>query len=280
MRACWQAMPPVKDDTSSSMSSPAEPQPDASAAAGSNTEAEGSAAHIAELVRRTSQRDAGPAPASVAHTQVTIAEPRATPTTKHSRPPLRPPPRVLVGVGAIAVALIVGGFALWPPGGSEAGQSPGAPAAAAAPAAPAGYEEQVTDEITDCATHARGRTKAWFRSHNCVQARRSLGSGRVQGRPVLFVVSRIEMRSDEAATSVKRVLDGIGTGNLNDLLREGKTFPGAPEKMPDSGYASVRSGSVVLVTEAGFADGGASSNDDPALRTAAAQVAAELAARS
>jgi hypothetical protein len=189
-----------------------------------------------------------------------------------------------VGGGAIAVALVLGGFALSRPDGSEAGGAP-APAAAAAtptqaPAAAAGYAEQVTDEITDCADHSRGRTKTSFKKHNCVKARRSLGSGQVDGRPVLFVVARIEMKSGEAAASVKHVLDSIGTGNLNDLLKEGKTFPGAPETMPDSGYASVQSGSVVLVTEAGFADGGASSNDDPALRAAARKVATELAAQS
>ena len=68
--------------------------------------------------------------------------------------------------------------------------------------------------------------------------------------------------------------DGSGTGNLNDLLREGKTFPGAPDKMPISGYTSVQIGTVLTVAEAGFVDGGPSSSTDAALRAAAAQVAA------
>ena len=88
------------------------------------------------------------------------------------------------------------------------------------------------------------------------------------------------MASAEAAASVKQVLDGSGTGNLNDLLREGKTFPGAPDKMPASGYASVQTGTVVTVAEAGFVDGGRSSNTDAALRAAAAQVAAMVSAQS
>jgi hypothetical protein len=200
-----------------------------------------------------------------------------------ARPSLRQPStRVLAAAGAVAALLIAGGLALARPGGSDAVPPPAAaaPAPARVPRAPAGYTVKVTDEITDCADHSRSRTRTSFRHENCVKATRILGSGRVSGRPVLFVVARIEMPSGEAATSVKKVLDGTGTGNLNDLLREGRTFRGAPRSMPDSGYASVQSGAIVVVSEAGFADGGASSNDDPALRTAAAQVAALVTAQN
>jgi len=128
--------------------------------------------------------------------------------------------------------------------------------------------------ITDCAGHSRGRTKASFQAENCVKATRSIATGQVGGRPVLYVVSRIEMATGEAAAAVKKILDGNGTGNLNDLLREHKTYPGAPFEMPISGYASVQKGKVVTVAEAGFVDDGRSSNTDPALRSAAAEVAA------
>jgi hypothetical protein len=128
--------------------------------------------------------------------------------------------------------------------------------------------------ITDCVAHSRGRSKTSFEAENCVKATRSLATGQVGGRPVLYVVARIEMATAEAAASVKQVLDGNGTGNLNDLLRERKAYPGAPVEMPISGYASVQNGKVVTVAEAGFVDDGRSSNTDPALRSAAAEVAA------
>jgi len=133
---------------------------------------------------------------------------------------------------------------------------------------------KVTDVVTDCTSHSRGQTKTAFESQNCVKATRSLATGQVSGRPALFVVSQIQMASSDAAASVKQVLDSTGTGNLNDLLREGRTFPGAPRKMPSSGYASIQSGKLVMVAEAGFLGGGPSSNTIPALRAAAAQVAA------
>ena len=187
-----------------------------------------------------------------------------------------PSRRTLVAAGTIAALLIVGGVALSQLLGSDAEPSPSPTVASAAPA---GYAVKVTDVITDCAGHARGRTKASFGTQPCVKATRSLATGKVSGRPALFVVSRIQMASPEAAATVKQVLDGSGTGNLNDLLREGKTFPGAPVKMPSSGYASVQTGNVVTVAEAGFVDGGKSSSTDAALRASAAQVASMVSAK-
>jgi len=171
--------------------------------------------------------------------------------------------------------LIAGGSALSNALGTDPGKPP---TSALRTTAPAGYSVKVTDEIKDCAGHARGLAKTTFEHANCSKATRLLATGTVDGRPVLYVAARIQMASAKAAATVKQVLDGSGTGNLNDLLREGKTFPGAPGKMPTSGYASVQSGRVVAVAEAGYVDGGRSSNSDPALRAAAANVAQTLGA--
>jgi hypothetical protein len=212
-----------------------------------------------------------------------IALPAEEPETQRIALPETPPARlatrqpslrVLVAGGAITVALIVGGFALSRTGSSNA--TPTSPAASGA--APAVYAVQVTDVITDCASHSHGQTKNSFQNENCVKATRFLATGQVSGRPTIYVVSRIQMASAQAAASVKQVLDATGTGNLNDLLREGKTFPGAPNTMPDSGYASVQTDTVVVVAEAGFVHG-PSSYTNPALRAAAARVAALVTAR-
>lgn len=300
-KACWKAMSRFEDDPSSHTDSPGEPQRDAPAPMGSNADAEDAAAHIAELVRRTTERRAAPEPSAVAGPDMTVAHPPPTPapTVAHrpaqpaaqpvvprtvapaeaaqTRPTMRRPSRRVLLIAGVVVVLVGGGVALSNTLGSDAG-----PRAAATlkPAMPAGYTVKVTDVITDCAGHARGRTQASFKTENCTKATRLLATGQVGGRPVLFVASRIEMASAEAASSVKQILDGSGTGNLNDLLREGKTFPGAPAKMPISGYASVQSGTLVTVAEAGFVDSGRSSNTDPALRAAASQVATELSAQS
>jgi hypothetical protein len=266
---------------------------------GSNADAEDSAAHIAELVRRTTESRAAPGPSLVARPDATPEQPTPVPvpvpapsvaqptqqqplqpaeTPTHSpisqgvRPRMSAPPRrTLVIAGAVLAVLIGGGVALSNALGSDVRRTP---TATTQSSAPAGYAVKVTDVITDCASHARGRTKVSFEAHNCVKATRLVASGQISGRRALYVVSRIQMASAEAAAAVKEVLDGSGTGNLNDLLREGKTFPGAPVKMPDSGYASVQTGAFLTVAEAGFVDGGPSSSRDLALRASAAQVAA------
>jgi hypothetical protein len=277
--------------TSKQMDSPDNARRDASTRSGSNTDAEDSAAHIAELVRRTAERHGRPGPSSDARPAVTaqqqppmptrpvaqpLAQPVAEPVAQPARPATRQPSRrILVAAGAVAVVLIGGGLALSHSFGSHA--APTSPTVRTS--APAGYAVKVTDVITDCASHAHGQVKSSFDTQNCVKATRSLATGRVNGRPVLFVESRIQMASAEAAASIKQVLDGNGTGNLNDLLREGKTFPGAPGTMPASGYVSVQTGTVVWVVEAGFVDGGHSSDTDAALRAAAAQVDALVSAQ-
>ena len=288
-------MSPSERDQSAHRDSPADIRPNASEHMGSSADAEDSAAHIAELVRRTTERRAAPGPSSVARhpTQRCLRpQPAPMPTASVGQPPpkpidplLPPPPRPsrsgpsrrALSVGGAALALLLlGGVALSHSFGSDVRKSP---VPAVQSSAPAGYAVKVTDVITDCASHARGRVKVSFETQHCVKATRSLATGQISGRPALFVVSRIQMASAEAAASVKQVLDGSGTGNLNDLLREGKTFPGAPDKMPISGYASVQTGTVVTVVEAGFIDGGPSSSTDAALRASAAQVAATVSAQ-
>ena len=280
-------MSPSERDPSANKSSPGGTRPDSSEQMGSNADSEDSAAHIAELVRRTSERLAAPEPSRAAQPEATIAEQipqpaepvgqppaesKPSPLAATTRPPVSTPSRrTLVVVGAVIAVLLVGGVALSHSFGSPA---PKATSPKAQSSAPAGYTVKVSDVVTDCASHSRGKVKASFATVPCVKATRSLATGRISGRPALFVVSQIKMPSPEAAASVKQVLDGSGTGNLNDLLREGKTFPGAPPTMPISGYTSVQLGTVVTVVEVGFSDGGPSSSTDAALRAGAAQVAA------
>jgi len=296
-------MPRFERDQDQPIDFPVDPARDAPTTIQPSSEADESAAHIAELVRRTTERKGKPGPSSVARPNVTMAQAPPTPTHQITTPdatqiapqiapqivrqgqetprpamrhPSRPmtwPPsrRLMATVGVLVVLLIGGGVALSHSRSSDGGTPL---ASAVKTVAPAGYLVKVTDVITDCAGHSRGETQASFKAENCLRATRSLATGEVGGRPVLFVVSQIEMATGEAAASIKQVLDGNGTGNLNDLLRDGKTYQGAPLKMPISGYASLQAGRVLTVAEAGFIDGGRSSNTDPALRSAAAQVAA------
>ena len=296
--------------------SPVDPAREAPAPIAPSSEADESAAHIAELVRRTTEAKGKPGPSYVARPDAAMAPAPPTPTRQipapavtpitapavtpishlddvTPRPATRTPSRLLawspsklttwppspttLAIAGVLLALLIGGgVALSHP--SDSATTP--PASAVQAVAPGGYVVQVTDSITDCAGHSRGKAQVSFKAKNCVRATRLLATGEVGGRPVLFVVSRIQMTTGEAAASVKQVLDGNGTGNLNDLLRDGMTYPGAPAKMPISGYASLQTGTVVTVAEAGFIDNGRSSNTDPALRAAAAAVATKVSTQA
>lgn len=219
--------------------------------------------------------------ASAAHT-MQFQRPEIPPTPDDYAPASRSegarPRRSVPSWAIVAGALVVILLAVWAfagggsstPSGTAAGKA-GSSAAAGA-AAPYGFQVRLSDTITDCAQHSRGKVKASFRGENCVKATRSVGTGTVKGRKVLFVVSRIEMPSPDAAARIKAVLDGDGTGNINDLLREGRRFAGGPRHMPSSGYASVQADEIVGVAEAGYLDG-TSADSDPALREAASAVA-------
>ncbi len=297
----------LEQDQHQATDSRIDPTRDAPAHPDPSSEADESASRIAALVRRTTERHGRPGPPPAAHPEATAARPPqatvpqvtapqiavpqvAAPPIEHPvAPQIAPaeaqvprrvmwPPsrRILVTAGVLVVLLVGGGVAV---SQSINEQDAIPPASAPGPDAPAGYAVKVTEVTNDCAGHSRGRTKTSFEGENCVTATRLLATGAVGGRPVLFVVSRITMATGEAAASVKQVLDGNGTGNLNDLLREDKTYPGAPSEMPISGYASVQKGNVVAVAEAGFIDKGRSSNSDPALRSAAADVAEMVSAQ-
>ena len=126
-------------------------RPDASERLGSNADADDSAAHIAELVRRTTERQAAPGPSSVVGPDDTVAQQPPMPAPSVAQTPSQPvaqplgaaspqprmahrapqaPPaidpvpmrtpsrRVLVAAGAVVAVLIAGGVALSHPFGS------------------------------------------------------------------------------------------------------------------------------------------------------------------
>ncbi len=200
-----------------------------------------------------------------------------------AKAPRRPPGtrRALLAAGAAVVLLLAAVVAALVVHGSSAGSGDNARGASSATSGaltgiPGGYTVRAHDTVTDCAAHSRGAVREALRKTPCTNARRWLATGTVSGRPVLYVVSQTTMPSPQAAAAVKQELDGSGTGNIDDLLREGNTYAGAPARMPSSGYASVQSGNVVTVAEAGYTDGGASSSSSAALRAAAAEVASAL----
>lgn len=139
---------------------------------------------------------------------------------------------------------------------------PAQPAPAPSPtlAAPAGFVVRLADAQADCAAHSFGQTQQFFVSTPCVQVQRQLLTGTADGRPILVSLREVTMPTAAGASALLALVDTSGTGNVNDQLREGATFPGGPTALPTTDYASRAAGVRVRIVEGGFTDGGAANS--------------------
>lgn len=144
-------------------------------------------------------------------------------------------------------------------GSPEAG--PGSAASSAPPADQTagglGFRREATDQQTDCAAHAYGEVQQLLANQPCVQMTRAVFTTTVDGKPAVVSVIDVEMSDEAGAGQLKAATDTDGTGNVNDLLREGGAPAGiaAPEVLTDGHYASSIDGAHVRICEIGFADG-------------------------
>jgi hypothetical protein len=179
--------------------------------------------------------------------------------------------------GWLVVSLIVlGGLVLFkhpkandahgrtaPPGSS------GSPATTAAnPPLPDGWVQQAADDQTNCAGHAYGQVKTFFGTTPCTSMHRVLATTNQGGRPVVVASSVVTFSTAAQAQQYLTLVTSDGTGNVNDLLREGGSVAGLPNKLPDAAFASRQDGNRVLVAEAAYTDG-KSVATDPGLKTVA-----------
>jgi hypothetical protein len=125
-------------------------------------------------------------------------------------------------------------------------------------------ERVVTTEPT-CEGHAYGLAVQFLREHPCVQLDRALWSGDVGGSAMVASVAVVRMPDVVSAAAFKALVDSSGTGNVADLLREGRGFVGAPASLGNAGYGSTQLGESVVITEtapgAGTASPGESTLD-------------------
>jgi hypothetical protein len=208
--------------------------------------------------------------------------------------PQPPPPRnrlklvVAVLAGWLAVSLIVlvgllrfdsrdsghrstGTPARSAPAASSPATGPDSSATAApGGATPAGWQLRAADDQANCAAHSYGEVQVFFARTPCSAVHRSLFSTTRNGRVVVVAASAVIFASAGQAAEYLRLVTADGTGNINDLLREGSRYPGSPSKLPPAAFASRQDGPRVLVAEAAFAEG-PSDYSDATLQAAARQ---------
>ncbi|MEO7262516.1 MAG: hypothetical protein ABI047_14875 [Jatrophihabitantaceae bacterium] len=144
----------------------------------------------------------------------------------------------------------------------------GSPSSSATGQAPAGWLLRGSDDQSNCAAHSYGQVQVFFARTPCSSVRRSLFSMEQDGRSVVVAASAVTFDSPERAAGYLALVTSDGTGNVNDLLREGTRYPGSPSKLPPAAFASRQDGVRVLVAEAAFVQG-SSGYQDATLQAAA-----------
>ena len=115
--------------------------------------------------------------------------------------------------------------------------------------------EQVQTDPT-CLGNAYGAVADFFADSDCAGLARALYSTDVGGRPVVVSVSVADMGDTAGARALQALADRNGSGNVNDLLREGVRYPGGPDQLSGAQYASAVSGSTVTIVETAWAGPG------------------------
>jgi hypothetical protein len=180
---------------------------------------------------------------------------------------------LLVALGALAlvVLVVVVGLSVFGGDGDDDATDPStAGAASSAAEVPAGpqpgdtadldgrtFSAQVVDRVDSCRDHAYGRVAEFLAATDCTGLSRALWATQVDGQGVVVAVSRVQMPDTAAARQLQALADTTGTGNVNDLLREGKGYSGGPSELSGTEYASAVSGPVVTIVESSWVQAGA-----------------------
>jgi hypothetical protein len=199
--------------------------------------------------------------------------------------------RIVVAAAALAV---LSGCATSTNGTGSGGNSPSSPTSASvsvtvqpAPSAPvrtatvhagsATYLVKIWTETTnaDCAAHAYGTPViSYLKAHPCSGVTRLLATTTVNGKAVGFAQSAIGFKGTApdvytTAGNFRVLVTQEGTGNVNDLLREGRRLPSGPTAVPSpDAFSALGQDAGVTIVDAWYLDQPTPDNDPPLLKMA------------
>lgn len=125
--------------------------------------------------------------------------------------------------------------------------------------------------VTDCAAHAYGAPVIkYLRKHPCFGLDRLLATTTVNGKAVGFAQRSIGFKGGmsqgySAAGGFAKLVSKNGTGNLDDLMRDGYRLPSGPKSVPfPNAFSALGQDNDVTIVEAWYLKGKTPDND-PAL---------------
>jgi hypothetical protein len=129
------------------------------------------------------------------------------------------------------------------------------------------YQVSICAEEIDrnCRAHAHGGAVVTFLAkHPCTSMTRRLGTTTVEGKAVGFALTTIRFPSGKTANAFRVLVTKDGTGNLDDLLSDGKRLPAGPRSLPNpDGFSSADHDADVLVVDSWYLTGSTPENDPP-----------------
>ncbi|QQQ75115.1 hypothetical protein IOD16_28995 [Saccharothrix sp. 6-C] len=183
-----------------------------------------------------------------------------------SSPPPPPPPRrgpaaapaahprrglLLKGLGLLGVAVVSGlvWLVVMPKDAPTGTPTPtSAPSGEFSFAASPDVPEPLKD--SDCASHAYGQTKTFLTSTPCQQLTRGLYTTVTpDGVKVYTSVSIVRMRTAEDAAKLKDLTSRDGTGNVNDLVKDGAVRVPNLATLANGGFAARLEDRAVIIIE-------------------------------
>jgi len=139
------------------------------------------------------------------------------------------------------------------------------------------YDIKIWFEVQDdnCADHAYGTPVIqYLTAHPCHGLDRILATTEVNGKAVGFAQSSLGFVGNapgvyQTAGNFASLERQDGTGNVNDLLREGYRLPDGPSKLPAPDAFNVQSqDSGVTIVDAFYLNGSTPNNDKPLIQMA------------
>lgn len=123
---------------------------------------------------------------------------------------------------------------------------------------------------TDCAGHAYGAPViSYLKAHTCNGVTRLLATTVVDGKDVGIAQSSLTFKGTApqvytAAGDFRTLVTQDGTGNINDLLREGRRLPSGPTAVPSpDAFSALAQDAGVTVVDAWYLDHPTPDNDPP-----------------
>jgi hypothetical protein len=127
---------------------------------------------------------------------------------------------------------------------------------------------QVPEPLRDseCASHAYGQTKEFLTRTPCQQLTRGLFTTTTSdGRTVYTSVSVVRMKTLADASGLKQLTTRDGTGNVNDLVKDGAVQVPGLRTLASGGFAAQQQDRDVIIVESDTVQHGPNEQDHNAL---------------